>query len=94
MTGVQVDVSTTASSLDVLDGLHHAWCQGCRPDWLTRPRGAELGVPFTAWCGKRAVILTVWQSEDTPPGALCPVCWAQPPPPCAVCGKHLTGADQ
>lgn len=79
-------VDVDLADLDALDGLHHAWCGTCHPKWTTRTLGAELGVPFTAWCGERAVFLAVWQSDDVPPGPLCPVCWADPPPPCATCG--------
>jgi len=74
-----------AEPLEPLDGLHHLWCKHCHPEWVARQLGAELGVPFVAVCGQRAVILARWQSEDTPPGA-CAVC-ADPSTPCATCGS-------
>lgn len=76
-------------NLDYLDGLHHAWCKDCYPQWANRLLGAELGVPFTAWCGQRAIFLAVWQSDDTPPGPRCPICWSDPLPPCATCGRRV-----
>lgn len=81
-TVVEVDLS----DLDALDGLHHAWCSRCYPRWAARPLGAELGVPFVAWCGQRAVFLAVWQSHDLPPGEVCAACWVEPIAPCATCG--------
>lgn len=72
--------------LDALDGLHHAWCGRCYPQWAARPLGAELGVPFIAWCGQRAVFLAVWQSHNLPPGEVCAGCWVEPIAPCATCG--------
>lgn len=72
------------AELDALDqGRHHLWCARCHPEWATRPQGADLGVPFTAWCGIRAVIL-VPTDQDLPPG-YCRVC-ADPGRSCAVCG--------
>jgi hypothetical protein len=69
---------------DGIDGLHHLWCRSCHPDWQACPTGAPLGVPFTAWCGVRAVILARWQSDAEPPGA-CRRC-ADPAAVCPVCG--------
>jgi hypothetical protein len=72
------------AELEPLDGLHHLWCKACYPQWRDRRLGAELGVPFTAVCGVRAVILARWQSDAEPPGA-CEKC-ADPTTPCAMCG--------
>ena len=66
------------------DGRHHLWCKQCHPEWVERPLGAELGVPFTAWCGARVVILAAWPSDDLPPG-VCEIC-ADPSRPCAEAG--------
>jgi len=69
-------VETAVSELDALDdGHHHLWCKRCHPAQATHPLGIGLGVPFTAVCGVRAVILTRHLSESLPPSP-CPACVA------------------
>lgn len=76
------DVVDTAE-LDALDdGVRHLWCRFCHSEWEMRPLGAELGVPFTAYCGVRAVIL-VPSPQHLPPDA-CEDC--RDAPGCPVCG--------
>lgn len=87
MTSVEVEPEVDVTDLDALDGKHHAWCETCHPAWAASPtNSAPLGVPFTAWCGARAVYLVVWLSDGLPPGPLCAACWAEPVAPCATCG--------
>jgi hypothetical protein len=81
----EVSQVVEATDLEPLDGKHHLYCKRCYPDFVVRPLGAPLGVPFTAVCGVRAVILARWQSDATPPGA-CDVC-ADPSTPCSICGS-------
>jgi hypothetical protein len=86
--GTETRIEPTTDDLADLeslgDGRHHLWCKTCHPEWVARPLGAELGVPFTAVCGERVVIIAIWQSDDLPPG-VCEAC-AAPGTPCAVCG--------
>lgn len=72
--------------LEELDGKHHLWCKPCHPEWVARPLGAELGVPFVAVCGQRTVLLAVWQSDDLTMPGVCETC-ADPATPCATCGS-------
>jgi hypothetical protein len=72
-----------AAELDALDaGQRHLWCRYCHPEWQARALGAELGAPFTAYCGVRAVIL-VPSAEDLPPDS-CDAC--REAPRCPECG--------
>jgi hypothetical protein len=74
------------TELEALDGVHHLWCKACHPEWAARPLGAEVGVPFTAVCGQRAVLLARWQSDELAIPGVCAVC-ADPTTPCATCGS-------
>lgn len=79
-------VDETATELDSLDdGRHHLWCKTCHPEWEAHPLGAELGVPFTAWCGVRAILLV--PSAVELPADACPAC-AAPDTTCPVCGAQ------
>lgn len=67
------------SDLDLLDDEHtHASCDRCYPE------PPDLGVPFTAWCGRRAVRLRPGRRYVAPPDA-CAAC-NDPDLPCATCG--------
>lgn len=68
-------------TLDVLDDpLRHASCDRCYPD------PPQLGDPFVAWCGTRALWLYVppiggrWEVPPNP----CPACLELPA--CQTCG--------
>lgn len=79
MTATAVESPTEALDLDDLklldDDVRHGACTVCHP----RPIG--LGVPFVAFCGRRAIWLVRLEAD---PRRLCPHCEATPA--CVTCG--------
>lgn len=74
-----LDEDVDLSDLDLLDDeRRHGQCRRCYPV----PTG--LGVPFTAWCGVRAVWLTPWTNHLQVPPDACEDCLQVKA--CATCG--------
>lgn len=71
-----VDEAIDLSDLDLLDGHEHYACMVCIPGEV------PIGIPFTAWCGQRAI-----RFKPLPPGVGLPdPCEACITGPCAQCG--------